>query len=80
MKKNKFEVIGYKVINNQAGAWAYYEEASFKDAKELNDTKNLLLKTTGTISNIDSVWTSEEEAINRVQSLRKYYDEIIRIS
>lgn len=80
MKRNKLEVKAYRVIDNKAGAWAYYEQATFKDRKEFYDVQNMLLKTIGSVSNVDTVWATEEEANNRVQQLRAYYDELLAIA
>lgn len=76
MKKNKLEVKAYRVIDNKVNAWAYYEEVTFKDRKEFYDVQNMLLRTIGSVSNVDSVWATEEEANDRVQTLRAYYDEL----
>ena len=78
MKRNRFKA--YRVIDNKAGAWAYYEQVTFKDRKEFYDVQNMLLKTIGSVSNIDTVWATEEEANNRVQQLRAYYDELLGIA
>ena len=77
MKRNKLEVRGYRVIDDKAAGWAYYEEATFKDRKEFHDTQKMLLRTIGTVNNIDTVWATEAEADSRVQVLRKYYDELL---
>ena len=70
------EVKGYRVIDDKAAAWSYYEEVTFKDKKEFHDTQKMLLRTIGTVNNIDTVWATEEEAYRRVRILREYYDKL----